>query len=124
MLDLQSTYAEPRNDVEYIIADIWKSLLGVRQVGIHDSFFELGGHSLIAIQVIARIREAFQVDTPLRSFFEAATVADLAGVLIASEREPGQIEKTAHILRKLESMSNEDVKNILRKKQSERGEGE
>ena len=57
---------------------IWAEVLGLDHVGIHDHFLELGGHSLLATQVIARVRDAFQVEFPLRSLFEAPTVAEQA----------------------------------------------
>jgi acyl carrier protein len=49
----------------------------VERIGIHDNFFHLGGHSLLATQVVSRLREAFQVDIPLRRIFELPTVAGL-----------------------------------------------
>ena len=41
------------------------------EIGIYDNFFDLGGHSLLATQVMARIRETFNVNMPLRYFFES-----------------------------------------------------
>jgi acyl carrier protein len=47
----------PKNEVEKIIAEIWKQLLGIDHVRIYDNFIELGGDSLLATRVISRIRE-------------------------------------------------------------------
>jgi natural product biosynthesis luciferase-like monooxygenase protein/amino acid adenylation domain-containing protein/FkbM family methyltransferase len=74
----ESEYVAPRTVVEEVLAAIWSEILGLEKVGIKDNFFALGGHSLLATQVISRLREAFQVELPLRSLFAAPTVADLS----------------------------------------------
>ena len=71
-------HVPPRNEVEEMVAEIWKQVLGVERVGAFDSFFALGGHSLIAAQVAARIRQTFEVELPLRTVFEAPTLGELA----------------------------------------------
>jgi amino acid adenylation domain-containing protein len=115
-------YVAPRNAVEEALAGVWAELLGVERVGVEDNFFELGGHSLMAIQVSTRLLRTFKVDLPLRSFFEAPTVAGLAERLVAAEAEPGQIEKIARVVKKLGGMSAEQKKEILRQRKIERGE--
>jgi hypothetical protein len=78
-------------------------------VGIYDNFFEMGGHSLLATRVISRVKSLFDVGIDVRSIFEEATVARLAEVLIAQESKPGQVEKIALILKKLNDMTDEDA---------------
>ncbi|ODS52927.1 MAG: hypothetical protein ABS36_15860 [Acidobacteria bacterium SCN 69-37] len=76
--DLPVSYAAPTTDGEREMAAIWEELLGVTAVGIHDNFFELGGHSLLATQLISRVRDRFGVQIPLRTIFDAGTVALLS----------------------------------------------
>lgn len=68
----------PRSPIEASLAEMWKSVLKIRSLGVHDQFFELGGHSLLATQVASRIRETFGVSLPLRLLFEKTTIAELA----------------------------------------------
>jgi amino acid adenylation domain-containing protein len=74
-------YAAPETVTEELLAEIWAELLGRPRVGLYDNFFDLGGHSLLAPQVFARIEETFQVELPLRTLFEAPTVAQMATAL-------------------------------------------
>jgi acyl carrier protein len=68
----------PRNEAESKLAEIWRELLAVDEVGIDQNFFELGGHSLLVLQMIARIGRIFQVKLPVRSVFEEPTIEGLA----------------------------------------------
>jgi len=73
----QKEYIAPRNEIENQLAQIWKELLGVEQVGVHDNFFELGGHSLLASRVVAAIRERLDINLPLSMLFQYSTIDDL-----------------------------------------------
>jgi amino acid adenylation domain-containing protein len=84
-------FAAPRNPVEEVLAGIWEEVLAVDKVGIHDRFAELGGHSLLATRVMARVRRSFHVDLPLRTLFDAPTVAGLAEAVTAARREAGDL---------------------------------
>jgi acyl-coenzyme A synthetase/AMP-(fatty) acid ligase len=101
---LEEEYEAPRNCIEEIIAGIWSQVMGVERIGVHDNFFELGGHSLLATQVIAWVREEFQIEVPLRVLFEGATVAHMAEAIRANEPVPGQAERIARVLLKVAAM--------------------
>jgi acyl-coenzyme A synthetase/AMP-(fatty) acid ligase/acyl carrier protein len=69
--------AAPTTSLEQALAYLWRQLLG-REASIHDNFFELGGHSLLATQLVSRLRDRYQIEIPLRTVFEAPTIAALA----------------------------------------------
>ncbi|HYN05181.1 MAG TPA: SDR family NAD(P)-dependent oxidoreductase [Vicinamibacteria bacterium] len=68
----------PRDEIEAKLAAMWRDLLGVEQVGLHDGFFALGGHSLVAVRLFARIKKTWGVDLPLATLFAAPTLEALA----------------------------------------------
>ena len=82
-----SEFVAPRNSVENRIAHIWRDLLKLEQVGIHDNFFDLGGHSLMAVRILTLIERDLGVRLPLTSFFHSATVAQLAELVNRREDE-------------------------------------
>ena len=84
----RSPYA-PRTPVEEVLEAIWADVFGRDHVGVHERFDDLGGHSLLAIQLVARARDAFQVEIPLRAIFEAPTIAELSERVEALLREGG-----------------------------------
>ncbi|MEU7003420.1 amino acid adenylation domain-containing protein, partial [Nonomuraea sp. NPDC046570] len=78
--------AAPRGPVEEVVAGLFEALLECGKVGRDDGFFALGGHSLLAIKLTGRLRTAFGVDLPLRTLFEATTVAELAARITTERR--------------------------------------
>ena len=62
---------------------IWAEVLGVPRVGILDDFFELGGHSLLATQLISRVRDALEVELPLKLIFRNPSAAQLGSAIEA-----------------------------------------
>jgi len=80
-VDLSSdevTYEAPRYPIETRLTELFAELLELPRVGIHDHFFQLGGHSLLATLLVSRIRQALQVELPLKLVFANPVVSDLA----------------------------------------------
>jgi amino acid adenylation domain-containing protein len=71
-------YEAPRSLTEERLASIWCEILHVERVGRNDDFFELGGHSLLALQVVARVRDLFELELPLKDVFTERSLAALA----------------------------------------------
>ncbi len=71
-------FSAPRTPVEEMVAGVWRDVLKVRRIGVHDSFFELGGHSLLATQVVLRLRTLIGFELPIRHLFETPTIAELS----------------------------------------------
>ena len=93
--------AAPRTEMEKTVAGILERLLKLEHVDVEENFFSLGGHSLLGAQLIARLRDTFGIEMPLRVVFEAPTVAELSA----------EIERL--LVTKLQAMSEKEVLRIL-----------
>jgi amino acid adenylation domain-containing protein len=111
--EIEQAFVAPRTALEEAAARIWMEVLGLERVGVHDNFFELGGHSLLATQLISRLCEAFQTELPLRAIFESPTVAGLAERMSQNERQPGEFERIARILNRIEELSEDEAEAML-----------
>lgn len=86
-LNANEKFVAPRTPIEERVAEIWSNLLGLKNIGVHDNFLALGGHSLLAFQILCRIRDIFQVELPMRHFFEAPTISEIADSIRQAQQE-------------------------------------
>ncbi|HEV2734083.1 MAG TPA: non-ribosomal peptide synthetase, partial [Longimicrobiaceae bacterium] len=108
----QREYVAPRGALETLLASVWAEVLGRERVGIQDNFFDLGGHSLLATQVSTRLKSS-KIAVPVRMLFQHPTVEELARAVAAAEPRPGQTEKVAALVLKVQSLSPEARRQLL-----------
>jgi amino acid adenylation domain-containing protein len=110
--DLEKAFAPPRTPMEATLVGVWMEVLGVDRVGINDNFFEMGGHSLLVFQVISRVREAFGVDLPLRSLFEAPTVEKQSLAIIEAQIEEENDAEMAQLIEEIKLLEGGEQESV------------
>jgi amino acid adenylation domain-containing protein len=71
----------PVGDTETRLAEIWREIFAVDEIGAHDDFHDLGGHSLLAAKMMGRVDRAFGRRLPLSTLLHAPTVREMAALL-------------------------------------------
>lgn len=77
-------YDKPTNPIEKTLADVWKKVFQIDEVGINDDFYNLGGDSLIAIQIqIDLLKHHYHLQT--QQIYEYRTIKNIADKIIKDE---------------------------------------
>jgi amino acid adenylation domain-containing protein/non-ribosomal peptide synthase protein (TIGR01720 family) len=89
-------FVAPRTPAEETLAAIWRDVLKIERIGIHDDFFRCGGDSILGILSVARAAKAGLRFTT-RELFQHPTIAELAAIAAtgASVSCHGAVEGTA-----------------------------
>ncbi|MEU0878075.1 type I polyketide synthase [Lentzea sp. NPDC005914] len=93
------------------IRRIWVELLGIADIGLDQDFFELGGHSLLGTKVVARIREALDVDLPASAMFTTPTIGGLAAAV--EDLRADQPDELGDLLAEIKAMSPAQLREQL-----------
>jgi len=111
--DIEKAFVAPRTPIEEMIAGIWSQVLNLEKVGVYDNFFSLGGHSLLATQVAQRVRQTFNIELPLRLFFETPTVDALSAFVVSSQVGEADDATLSAALAELSQLSADELESIL-----------
>jgi acyl transferase domain-containing protein/NADPH:quinone reductase-like Zn-dependent oxidoreductase len=72
---------------EEVIATVWSSFLGVKNIGRDSNFTELGGDSLMATQVVAQLEQDLGYPVSIASLFQTASLKEFASLCESSSNQ-------------------------------------
>ncbi|MEU1485164.1 amino acid adenylation domain-containing protein [Streptomyces sp. NPDC005752] len=76
-----ATPLPPGNELERLVASVWKEVFRAETVGAEQNFFDLGGHSLLLVELHHRLRAATGREIELLDLFQHTTVRAQAELL-------------------------------------------
>jgi amino acid adenylation domain-containing protein len=85
--ELSTDLVLPQSDSEKLIAKVWREVLQLNVVGIHDHFFELGGYSLLLFQVRNQLVKSLETELSIVALFQYPTIYTLAEHLTKTNLE-------------------------------------
>ncbi|MBD2360533.1 amino acid adenylation domain-containing protein [Anabaena minutissima FACHB-250] len=116
--ELANNYQSPESEVEKSIAQVWRQVLHLEKVGIHDNFFDLGGHSLLVVQVKNKLREILQQDLSVVDIFQNPTIKSLAEHLSQKSSAPTTLEKMRTRVDKQREALNQRNKLLMKQRRN------
>jgi acyl-CoA synthetase (AMP-forming)/AMP-acid ligase II/acyl carrier protein len=108
---LKPEYIPPETKMEVMVAQFWRGILGLEQIGKHDNFFALGGDSIRATQVVVRLVKALNVEIPPTLIFQMPTVAQLAAELARLQKEEREV---LELMAELQTLPAGEAARLLR----------
>lgn len=87
--DAEPGFVAPQSELEKKISAVWREVLNVDRVGVHDNFFDLGGSSLLVARVLAKLNGALGTELAIVSLFQYPTISSLATFIGQTERDSG-----------------------------------
>jgi amino acid adenylation domain-containing protein len=79
----------PLTETEALLAEVWRDILGVPEIGRTDDFYDLGGHSLLAVRLFSEIEQRTGRRLPVSIFDRGLTIAAVAECLERESAVPG-----------------------------------
>mgnify|MGYP005847714485 CR=1 FL=1 len=92
----KTNYAAPRNEMEEILVNIWRTVLNVNELGIDDNFFELGGDSIKVIQVSGLLHK-YNYNIQSQDLYQWPTIRELNNHLKFADKKIGPKPVTGQV---------------------------
>ena len=87
-----ANYERPHNEVEQILANLWREVLEIGRIGINDNFFELGGDSLAIVEMLTALIE-YDWNITAQDFYEYPSIKELAAKIMGKTEIRKSVEK-------------------------------
>lgn len=115
---LEASVKVDDEEIDYIekkLLQIWKSVLGNRNISIHDNFFDIGGNSTLLVELIANIDKEFPGKVLITDLFNRTTVKEIADFIRENSSEEMKYDKKitfdgVQTKKLLKISSDEDIK--------------
>jgi acyl carrier protein len=111
--EIDTPFVAPGTPLEEVLAQIWKEVLCLDSIGVHDNFLDLGGHSLSASQIISRVIERFDLELPVQLLFDSPTVSDMAIVIANNQAKRLDGNALERVLAELDTLSEKQADEIV-----------
>ncbi|WP_298734511.1 MupA/Atu3671 family FMN-dependent luciferase-like monooxygenase [uncultured Chitinophaga sp.] len=92
-------YVAPRNRTEEELAEIWKTILNRKQVGVKDSFFDIGGNSLNVVRLRRILKKDMGVSISIVDLFKYTTIESIARVINKERDAAESVEENVEVLK-------------------------
>jgi acyl-CoA synthetase (AMP-forming)/AMP-acid ligase II/2-methylisocitrate lyase-like PEP mutase family enzyme len=109
----EAPFVAPRTKTEETLAELWREVLRISPVGVHDHFFRKGGDSLSATRLAARIQHVLRFDFPVALLFQKATIAEQAEMIEQSRPLHLSSELESRLLAEMEQLTDEEARRLL-----------
>jgi non-ribosomal peptide synthetase component F len=105
--------ATPMTEAQQTVAEIWKKVLGAREIGLDDNFFEVGGDTLLIANVECELRPRFRTAFTITDLFEFSTIRTLAARLSGEGKQSGVVSEAQERARR-QKMAMGGVRTVIR----------
>jgi amino acid adenylation domain-containing protein len=105
--------ATPMTGAQQAVAEVWKKVLGGREIGLDDNFFEVGGDSLLIANVECELKAHFRTHFTITDLFEFSTIRTLAARLSGEEKQSGVVSEALERARR-QKMAMAGVRTAVR----------
>jgi amino acid adenylation domain-containing protein len=110
--------APPSTRRELAIADAWKEVLRVDEIGLDDNFFDVGGDSIRMVQLHSRVQQIAGREVPIPELFNHATLRSLAAWLDGSAASD-DLERDEQL-----HLGHQRLRQRLRQRRGQNGDGQ